>query len=83
MLMIDGTKYAKHGQALIVKDDPQRLEEVTAADRNKADAPFQYVESLFAAPAAPTFSEAHADKDSFITTWATTTPGEPMTIPAG
>ena len=47
--MIDNTKYAKHGQALIVKDDPQRHEEVAAANRNKVGAPFRYAESLFAA----------------------------------
>ena len=33
----------------IIGDDPQRHEEVAAASRNKAGAPFQYAESLFAA----------------------------------
>ena len=36
-------------QALIIRDDPQRYEEVTGANRNKTGAPFQYAESLFAA----------------------------------
>ena len=33
---------------MIIRDDPQRLEE-EVTNRNKADAPFQYAESLFAA----------------------------------
>ena len=47
--MIDNEKYVKRGQALIIGDDPQRHEEVAAANRNKVGAPFQYAESLFAA----------------------------------
>ena len=35
---------------------------------------------LLRALAVPVFSEAHADKDSFITTWTTTIPGEPIHI---
>ena len=50
--MTDNEKYVKRGQALIIKDDPQRLEEVVAVNRNKADALFQYAESLFAAMVA-------------------------------
>ena len=46
--MTDNEKYVKRGQALIVGDDPQRHEEVAAANRNKVGAPFQYAESLFA-----------------------------------
>ena len=38
MLIAANEKYAKRGQALITKGDPQRLEEVAAANRNKADA---------------------------------------------
>ena len=34
---------------MIIQDDPQRHEEVAAANRNKVGAPFQYAESLFAA----------------------------------
>ena len=49
MLMTDNEKYVKRGQALIINDDPQRLEEVAAADGDKAGALFQYAESLFAA----------------------------------
>ena len=47
--MTDNEKYVKRGQALIIGDDPQRHEEVAAANRNKVSAPFQYAESLFAA----------------------------------
>ena len=47
--MTDNKKYVKRGQALIIWDDPQRHEEVTGANRNKAGASFQYAESLFAA----------------------------------
>ena len=50
--MTDNRKYVKRGQALIIRNDPQRYEEVTGANRNKVGAPFQYAESLFAAPAA-------------------------------
>ena len=49
--MTDNKKYVKRGQALIIRDDPQRYEEVMSANRNKVDAPFQYAKSLFAAPA--------------------------------
>ena len=52
MLMTDNEKYVKRGQALIIRDDPQRHEEVMVANRNKVGAPFQYAESLFAALAA-------------------------------
>ena len=48
----DNEKYVKRGQALIIRDDPQRHEEAMAANRNKVGAPFQYAESLFAALAA-------------------------------
>ena len=34
--MTDNKKYVKCGQALIIRDDPQRYEEVTGADRNRA-----------------------------------------------
>ena len=37
---------------MIIWDDPQRHEEVMAANRNKVGAPFQYAEPLFAALAA-------------------------------
>ena len=47
--MTDNEKYVKRGQALIIGDDPQRHEEVAAANRNKVSAPLQYAESLFAA----------------------------------
>ena len=47
--MTDNKKYVKRGQALIIRDDPQRYEEMAGANRNKVDAPFQYTESLFAA----------------------------------
>ena len=45
--MTDNEKYVKRGQALIIRDDPQRHEEAMAANRNKVGAPFQYAESLF------------------------------------
>ena len=48
LLITDNTKYVKRGQALIIRDDPQRYEEVMSANRNKAGALFQYAESLFA-----------------------------------
>ena len=47
--MADNEKYVKRGQALIIGDNPQRHEEVAAKNRNKAGAPLQYAESLFAA----------------------------------
>ena len=50
--MIDNKKYVKRGQALIIRDDPQRYEEVMGANRNKVGVPFQYAKSLFAALAA-------------------------------
>ena len=52
LLMTDNERYVKRGQALIIRDDPQRHEEVMVANRNKVGAPFQYAESLFAALAA-------------------------------
>ena len=51
--MTDNEKYVKRGQALIIRDDPQRHEDpLMVANRNKVGAPFQYAESLFAALAA-------------------------------
>ena len=47
--MTDNRKYVKRGQALIIRDDPQRYEEMAGANRNKVGASFQYAESLFAA----------------------------------
>ena len=47
--MTDNKKYVKRGRALIIRDDPQRYEEMAGANRNKVGAPFQYAESLFAA----------------------------------
>ena len=47
--MTDNKKYVKRGQALIIRDDPQRYEEMMTANRNKVGTPFQYAESLFAA----------------------------------
>ena len=46
--MTDNEKYVKRDQALIIGDDPQRLDGVMSANRNKAGAPFQYAESPFA-----------------------------------
>ena len=40
--MTDSEKCVKRGQVLVIQDDPQRHEE--AANKNKADAPFQYAE---------------------------------------
>ena len=51
MPITDNKKYVKRGQALIIRDDPQRHEEVTGVSRNKVGAPFRYAESLFMAPA--------------------------------
>ena len=51
MPITDNKKYVKRGQALIIRDDPQRHEEVTGVNRNKVGAPFRYAESLFMAPA--------------------------------
>ena len=48
LLTTDNKKYVKRDQALIIGDDPQRHEEVAAANRNKVGTPFQYAESLFA-----------------------------------
>ena len=47
--MTDNKKYVNRGQALIIRDDPQRYEETAGANRNKVGAPFQYAESLFVA----------------------------------
>ena len=47
--MTGNRKYVKRGQALIIRDDPQRRGEVTGVNRNKVGAPFQYAESLFMA----------------------------------
>ncbi len=33
--MTDNRKYIKRGQALIIRDDPQRYEEVAGANKNK------------------------------------------------
>ena len=52
LMTTDNEKYVKRGQALIIRDDPQRREEAMAANRNKVGAPFQYAESLFTALAA-------------------------------
>ena len=45
-------KHVRRGQALIIRDDPQRHEVVMVASRNKVGAPFQHAESLLAALAA-------------------------------
>ena len=45
LVTTDNEKYVKRGQALIIRDDPQRREEVMAANRNRVGAPFQYAES--------------------------------------
>ena len=45
--MTDNKKYVKCGQALILKDDPQRRKK--GANMNKTGASFQYAGSLFAA----------------------------------
>ena len=52
LVTTDNEKYVKRGQSLIIRDDPQRHEEVMVANRNKVGAPFQHAESLFAALAA-------------------------------
>ena len=52
LVTTDNEKYVKRGQALIIRDDPQRHEEVMVANKNKVSAPFQYAESLFAVLAA-------------------------------
>ena len=36
--MTDNKKYVKRGQALIIRDDPQRYEERAGANRNKVGA---------------------------------------------
>ena len=41
------------------------------------------VSVLLLALTVPVLSEAHADKNSFIITWTTTIPSEPITISAG
>ena len=45
----DNEKYVKRGQALIIRDDPQRHEEAMVANESKVGASFHYAESLFAA----------------------------------
>ena len=45
----DNEKYVRRGQALIIRDDPQRRTEVRNANRRKAGAPFRCADSLFAA----------------------------------
>ena len=50
--MTGNEKYVKRGQALIIEDDPQRHEEVAAANRNKLGAPFRYAGLPFATRAA-------------------------------
>ena len=47
--MTDNKKYVKRGQALIIRDDPQRYEEMAGANRNKVSAPLQYAGSPFVA----------------------------------
>ena len=47
--MTGNKKYVKYCQALITKDDPQRLEEIATITGNKVDVPFQYAKSWFAA----------------------------------
>lgn len=49
--MTANRKYVKRGQVLIIRDDLQRREEVTGADKNKACAPFRYSKLLSAAMA--------------------------------
>ena len=46
--MTDNKKYVKHGQALSIRDNPQRYEEMAGANRNKVGASSRYAESLFA-----------------------------------
>ena len=47
--MTDNKKYVKCGQVLIIRDDPQRYEEMAGANRNKVSAPLQYAGSPFVA----------------------------------
>ena len=49
MLKTYNEKYVKRGQALVVRDDPQRRMGVRDANRHKVGAPFRYADSLFAA----------------------------------
>ena len=48
----DNEKYIRRGQALIIRDDPERCIEVKKANFHKVGAPFQYADSFFAALAA-------------------------------
>ncbi len=48
----DNEKYIRRGQALIIRDDPERCIEVKKANRHKVGAPFQYADSFFASLAA-------------------------------
>ena len=47
--MTDNEKYVRRGQALIIGDDPQKLNEVMSAGRSKAGTPLRYAELPFAA----------------------------------
>ena len=38
-------KYVRRGQTLIIKDDPQKLDEAAVVNRNKVGASFQCAES--------------------------------------
>ena len=40
-------KYVKRGQALIIRDDPQRHEEMMVANRNKVGAPCNFLGTNF------------------------------------
>ena len=51
-LKTDNEKYIRRGQALIIRDDPERCIEVKKANFHKVGAPFQYADSFFAALAA-------------------------------
>ena len=48
----DNEKYIRRGQALIIRDDPERCIEVKKANFHKVGALFQYADSFFAALAA-------------------------------
>ena len=48
-LKADNEKYVRHGQELVVRDDPQRRVEIRGTSRHKAGAPFRYADSLFVA----------------------------------
>ena len=49
-MLTDNEKYVKRDPTLIIGDDLQMHEEVATVNRNTAEAPFQYTESLFAVP---------------------------------